>query len=284
MTWTTLIALEEFAVAIDRCVVVDCRHDLVDPTSGPRAYAEGHIPGAFHLHQDTDLAGAKDGRNGRHPLPAPEALRARLASIGLADDVQLVAYDANGGQFAGRLWWLARWIGHDAVAVLDGGLQAWVQAGYPLQRDPPVPRARGPLTLRPPRVDPIGTDAVLADQAGTRRHLIVDARAPERYRGETEPFDPVAGHIPGAVNRPHLENLRPDGRFKPAPVLRREFETLLGDRSPADAVLQCGSGVTACHHVLAMVHAGLLPGRLYGGSWSEWVSDPSRPVAVGPTP
>lgn len=284
MTWTTLIPLEEFAVAIDRCVVVDCRHDLVDPGSGPRAYAEGHIPGAFHLHQDTDLAGPKNGRNGRHPLPDPQALRSRLQALGLADDVQLVAYDAQGGQFAGRLWWLARWLGHDAVAVLDGGLQAWVQAGYPLQREAAAPRERGALTPRAPRVEPIGTEAIVADQAGPRRLLVIDARAAERYRGETEPFDPVAGHIPGALNRPHLENLRPDGRFKPGPVLRREFEALLGDRSSADAVLQCGSGVTACHHVLAMTHAGLPPGRLYGGSWSEWVSDPARPVAVGPSP
>jgi thiosulfate/3-mercaptopyruvate sulfurtransferase len=282
MTWNTLIAADELAEHIDRCLVVDARHDLADPQASRRMYAEGHVPGAVFLHMDEDLSLPKDGRNGRHPMPSREQVRDRLAAIGLSDDVQLVVYDAANGM-AGRLWWMAKWIGHDAVAVLDGGLAAWRKAGYPVTADVPAPRAPGRLTLRAPL-------AVLADAgetgraAGDRARLVVDARPAERYRGEVEPIDPVAGHIPGAVNRPWGTNLREDGRFKPAPVLRAEFDALLGGRAPGAVVNSCGSGVSACMNLLAMTHAGLPGAALYGGSWSEWIADPSRPVATGPNP
>lgn len=287
MNHTTLISAEELATTLDDCVVVDCRHDLFDLEAGRRGYAAGHIPGARFLHQDTDLASEKNGRNGRHPLPSPDRLLATLAGLGLTDDRQLVACDEGNGQFAVRLWWLARWLGHEKVAVLDGGVAAWSRAGFPLvQGDAPGGSARpapsGGLTRRRSLAPAVTAEALLPSVAD--RPLIVDARAGERYRGEKEPLDPVAGHIPGAINRPLASNLRGDGRFKPAEVLRAEFEMLLAGRDPSGVVHQCGSGVTACHNLLAMEHAGLAGSALYPGSWSEWVADPSRPVAVGPNP
>jgi len=283
MPWTTLISAEELAEHIDRCLVLDCRHDLTDAQAGPRGFAEAHIPGARHVHLDHDLSGPKDGRTGRHPLPSPEQVRALLAGLGLTDDRQLVLYDTAGGSSAGRLWWMARWIGHDAVAVLDGGLAAWRRAGFPVSAEPPAPPVAGRLSPRPPRAT-LADVAETARAAGAADRLVVDARAADRYRGEVEPFDPVAGHIPGSVNRPWSSNVREDGRFKPGPVLRAEFETLLAGR-PASAVIHsCGSGVSACHNLLAMAHAGLPGAALYAGSWSEWVADRSRPVATGPLP
>ncbi len=279
MSWTTIVTADELAARLDQCVVVDCRHDLTDPESGPAAYAVGHLPGAFFLHQDFDLAGSKTGRNGRHPLPGREALRRRLESIGLSDGRQLVAYDDSGGAYAGRLWWLARWLGHREAALLDGGIQAWRKAGYPASREPAVAQP-GRLSLRESLVGEVDAEAVLA-ALGRGDRLILDARTPERFRGEVEPFDPVAGHIPGAVNRPLQCNLRPDGRFKPAEVLREEYLALLAGRAPAAVIHQCGSGVTACHNLLAMEMAGLPGGLLYPGSWSEWCADPARPVALG---
>lgn len=283
MRWTTLISADELAHAIDHCLVVDCRHDLADLEAGRRAYADGHLPGAFFLHIDDDLSAPKTGHNGRHPLPSRERVRELLESLGLTDDRQLVVYDAQGGSMASRLWWMARWIGHPAAAVLDGGVAAWQRAGYPLVTDRPPAPVRGALSLRPPIGDAVDADAV-ARMLGQSDRLLLDARAAERYRGDVEPLDPVAGHIPGALNRPWQSNLRDDGRFKPAPVLRAEFERLLGGRPAASVVNQCGSGVTACHNVLAMEHAGLTGSRLYGGSWSEWVADRSRPVATGEQP
>ncbi|MBN9463920.1 MAG: sulfurtransferase [Burkholderiales bacterium] len=284
MAWTTLIGVDELAAHLDDCVVVDCRHDLADPAYGPAAWAAGHLPGAFFLHQDSDLAGAKTGRNGRHPLPDREALRRRLEELGLRDGVQLVTYDDAGAMFAVRLWWLARWLGHAEAAVLDGGLPAWSAAGRPLSREPGRAHRRpGTLTLRAPRVAQVDAAAVLAG-LGDAHRLVVDARAPERYRGEVEPLDPVAGHIPGAVNRPFQDNLRPDGRFKPAAELHREFAALLDGHDPASLVHHCGSGVSACHNLLAMELAGLPGGALYPGSWSEWCADPARPVATGARP
>ena len=281
MIHTTLIDAETLATSLDDCVIVDCRHDLMDPTAGPRGYAEGHIPRAWFMHQDTDLAGPKNGRNGRHPLPDRESMRRRLEAIGVSDDKQLVVYDAQGGMFAVRLWWLARWLGHRAVAVLDGGLPAWARAGFPVTRAAPQPPAApGKLSERPSLAGAVDAAAVLANLS-SRERLLVDARSPERYRGETEPLDPVAGHIPGAINRPFQQNLRPDGRFKPAEVLRQEFEALLGDRAPQQVVHQCGSGVTGCHNLLAMELAGLAGSFLYPGSWSEWCADPARPMATG---
>lgn len=282
MSWNTLISVEEFAEAIDRCVVIDARHDLMVPGAGRAAYEEGHIPGAFFLGQDTDLSGPKTGRNGRHPLPDPDALAATLRATGLAPGRQLVAYDAQNGMFASRVWWLARWLGHDAVAVLDGGIEAWRKAGFPVSREIPAPRA-GAFTAAPGRAPAVDTHALLAN-LDTQDRLVIDARAPERYRGEVEPLDPIAGHIPGAVNRPVQMNLRPDGRFKPGPVLRQEFEALLGGRPASALVHACGSGISACHNLLAMEFAGLQGSALYPGSWSEWCADPSRPMATGPNP
>lgn len=283
MIHTTLIAADDLARIIDRCVVVDCRHDLMDPAAGRRAYDEGHIPGAHFLSVDTDLSGLKTGRNGRHPLPERDAFRARLARLGLSDDTQLVAYDAHGGQFAGRLWWMARWIGHLAVAVLDGGIDAWRRTGLPVTREAPAVRAAAALTERAPRVQAVDVDAMLRN-LDSDEWLVVDARAAERYAGKTEPLDPVAGHIPRAINRPYALNLRDDGRFKPAPVLRAEFDALLAGRAPDDVVHQCGSGISALHNLLAMEYAGLEGSMLYPGSWSEWCSDSSRPVATGTQP
>lgn len=279
MIWSTIVTADELAARLDECVVVDCRHDLTDPDAGPAAYSVGHLPGAFFLHQDFDLAGPKTGRNGRHPLPGREALRRLLESIGCSDGRQLVAYDDSGGAYAVRLWWLARWLGHPEAAVLDGGIQAWRKAGYPVSREPAVPRS-GALSLREPLVGEVDTEAVLAAM-GRGDRLLLDARTPERFRGEVEPVDPVAGHIPGAVNRPLQRNLRPDGRFKPAEVLREEYLALLAGRAPAAVIHHCGSGVTACHNLLAMEMAGLAGSLLYPGSWSEWCADPARPVARG---
>ena len=283
MTWTTLISADELAACIDRCVVVDCRHDLTDPSAGRRGYGEGHVPGSVFVSMDEQLSAPKNGRNGRHPMPSREQVRALLASIGLDDTRQLVVYDTASGSTAGRLWWMAKWIGHDAVAVLDGGLPAWRKAGYPVSTEPAATRAAGSLSLREPLavlVDAEATGRAAADPAG----LVIDARPAERYRGEIEPMDPVAGHIPGAVSRPWNRNVREDGRFKPAPVLRAEFEAMLAGRDPRQVVNSCGSGVSACNNLLAMAHAGLPGSALYGGSWSEWVSDPARPVATGPNP
>ena len=282
--FATLIDAHELAACIDDCVVVDCRHDLFQPSKGAADYAESHLPGAFFLSLDRDLASAKgDGHSGRHPLPQRDVLAKRLASIGLSDQRQLVVYDTDNGSFAGRLWWLARWLGHEAVAVLDGGLRAWREAGFPLTTDLPAAPAAGRLTLRTPLELPATVDMLLADQA-TRSFKIIDARAPERWRGDTEPLDPVGGHIPGALNRPLQLNLRPDARFKPAEVLRQEFEALLTGTPAAQVVHSCGSGVSACHNLLAMRHAGLSGARLYPGSWSEWCADPTRPVARGAEP
>ena len=283
MHWETLIGADELAARLDACVVVDCRHELLDPTAGRQAYAEAHIPGAFFLHQDEDLAGARTGRNGRHPLPDADSLRARLAALGLDDDRQLVAYDAATGATAGRLWWLARWLGHRRVAVLDGGIAAWRGAGYPVTGAAAPTPASASLTRRPSLAPARDAAEIVADLAA-RQYTIVDARGAERYEGRSEPIDPVAGHIPGSINRPFQANLRPDGRFKPAPVLRAEFLALLGSRAPDAVVHSCGSGVSACHNLIAMEHAGLVGSALYPGSWSEWCADPKRPVATGTSP
>jgi thiosulfate/3-mercaptopyruvate sulfurtransferase len=282
MAWTTLIDAQELAAAIDDCVVVDCRHDLLNLSAGAQAYAKGHLPGARFMHQDDDLAGPKTGRNGRHPLPDREALAGRLRAAGLNRGQQLVAYDDHGGSYAGRLWWLARWLGHAQVAVLDGGMGAWKNAGFPLDTAVPTPRA-GDFVAGAPLVRAVDTDAIVG-QLGSGRLVVVDTRVADRYAGKTEPIDPVAGHIPGALNRPFQENLRPDGRFKPAEVLRREYEALLSGRSPAEVVFHCGSGVVACHSIISMELAGLSGSALYPGSWSEWCADPDRPVATGAQP
>ncbi len=258
------------------CVLLDCGFDLVDPQAGERAFAEGHIPGAVYVHLDRDLSGAKTGGNGRHPLPDRQALAERAGAWGVAPGVQVVCYDAQGMPYAARGWWLLRWLGHDAVAVLDGGLAAWTSAGGALSRDAATPRRAAPYPLREPAMPTVSAAELLA-QLG--RRPVLDARAGERFRGEVEPLDPVAGHIPGALNRFFKDNLQADGCFKPAATLRADFESL--HRVPADLVHQCGSGVTACHNLLAMEYAGLAGSALYPGSWSEWCADPARTVARG---
>jgi thiosulfate/3-mercaptopyruvate sulfurtransferase len=259
--------------------VFDCRHDLKNTEYGRTAYARGHIPGALFLHLDDDLSGAKDGRNGRHPLPDVADFARRLSACGVDETVQVVAYDNEGGIFASRLWWMLRWLGHDKVAVLDGGLAGWKRSKRALDESTPVvaPRVFTPR----PRDIAVGVDQVLAGIQSAQM-LIVDARSPERFRGENETLDPVGGHIPGAVNRFYFDNLDDAGCFfKPAGELRSEFAALLAGRPPTEVVQQCGSGVTACHNLLAMELAGLSGSKLYPGSWSEWCADPARPVARG---
>lgn len=279
-TWTTLISCDQLARELDNpaWVVVDCRHDLANPEFGRQAYADGHIPGAVFIHMDDDLSGPKTGRNGRHPLPDPARLARRLGALGIDSSKQVVAYDDAGGMYAARLWWLLRWLGHDAVAVLNGGLQAWQQTAGELTKLPATPKA---TTFTPEVRDVhVDVDAVVRDHDSERMHII-DARSPDRFRGENETIDPVGGHIPGAINRFFKDNLDADGFLKPAAQLKAEFTTLLGDRALDRVVHQCGSGVTACHNLLAMEVAGLGGTRLYPGSWSEWCADPARAVATG---
>jgi thiosulfate/3-mercaptopyruvate sulfurtransferase len=262
-------------------LLLDCGFDLADTDAGRRAWQAAHLPGALYVHLDDDLAGAKeDGAGnfrGRHPLPERAAFAARLGALGIGAATPVVAYDAQGGPYAARLWWLLRWMGHDDVAVLDGGVAAWQAAGGAMssEQGPPTPAAQ-PYPLRPPAIPTLDAAAV---RSGLGRLRLVDARAPERFRGEVEPLDRAPGHIPGAINRFFKDNLQADGRFKSAATLRAEWLPLLaaGD----DAVHSCGSGVTACHNLLAVAHAGLGDGTLYPGSWSEWSSDPARPQALG---
>jgi thiosulfate/3-mercaptopyruvate sulfurtransferase len=284
MAYRTLIdakALMALQAARGPLVVLDCGFDLADPSAGERAFAAGHLPGAFYAHLDRDLAGPKlargPGFTGRHPLPERAAFAATAGRFGIAPGVQVVAYDAQGGPYAARAWWLLRWLGHDAVAVLDGGGAAWVAAGGTLTREAAVPQAKPPY----PATDAAAMPTVQAAEllAAPARWQVVDARAGERFRGESETLDPVAGHIPGAAHRFFKDNLGSDGRFKPAAELRAAFQAL--GREPQAVVHQCGSGVTACHNLLAMEHAGLAGAALYPGSWSEWCADPARPVATG---
>jgi thiosulfate/3-mercaptopyruvate sulfurtransferase len=281
MPYSTLIdtaALQALMTNGAPVVLLDCGFDVTDPTAGERAYAAGHISGAIYAHLDRDLAGAKTGHNGRHPLPDRAAFAAAAGRWGITPDMQVVAYDAQGGPYAARAWWLLRWLGHQAVAVLDGGAAAWQANGGTWVTAPAAPQARPPYpAAAQPAMPTVSANDLLNEPTG---HRIVDARAAERFRGEIEPLDPMAGHIPGAVNRFFKENLQADGRFKPAAQLRAEFDSLTTG-STGSLVQQCGSGVTACHNLLAAAHAGLGDTRLYPGSWSEWCSDPARPVARG---
>ena len=262
-----------------RWCIVDVRHDLFDVGAGTRAYRAGHIPGAVFAHIDNDLSGKKTGQNGRHPLPQRDQLVETFRNWGISNDTQIAAYDAQGGQFAVRLWWLAHWLGHARVALVDGGWPKWLsETGLSSLEQPR--KERGTFTAGEPLVPLATVDQVLQSLGKTDR-ILLDARTPERYRGEEEPIDPVAGHIPGALNRPWQSNLNPDQTFKSARELRSEFESMLAQRAPGAITHQCGSGVTACHNVFAMELAGLHGSALYGGSWSEWIADPSRPMATG---
>lgn len=281
MHWRTLVAAEDLAVNLSHpeLVLVDCRFDLRDPGAGERAYLAGHIPGAQYAHLDRDLSDLTRSGRGRHPLPEADLFTATLARWGMTPRHQLVAYDASDGAHAARLWWMLRLLGHERVAVLDGGMAAWVSRGLPLEQA--IPRPRPGKFVRRFDVRSMASTAVVAARMASGNGKLIDARAEERFRGEIEPIDRVPGHIPGAVNRPFTRNLGADGKFKPPGVLGEEFRALLGDAPSNEALLMCGSGVTACHNLLAMEHAGLRGARVYPGSWSEWVSDPSRPIARG---
>ena len=280
MSFTTLVDAATLAAHLGDPAwrVIDVRHQLADIAYGERAYGAGHIPGASFLHCDRDLSGPMTGSNGRHPLPDAAVLAAKLGRLGIGRDTQVVAYDDCQGMIAGRLWWLLRWLGHDKVAVLDGGLQAWQARGGALD-------TAAPAAVPTDFVACTGKRGVDADYVQARLQspamYLVDARSPDRFRGENETIDPVGGHIPGAVNRFFRDNLEADGRFKPAARLRAEWLAVLAGRSADEVVHQCGSGVSACHNILAMEIAGLPGSQLYAGSWSEWCSDSARPVAAG---
>jgi len=259
-------------------VIFDCRHDLFDVAKGERLYREGHIPGAHFASVDTDLSGDKTGINGRHPLPSPAAFTAFLARNGVTNAGTVVAYDDVGGQFASRLWWMARWIGLNNVSLLDGGIQKWLAEGRVLATDVPAP---SPAPLRG-AADPlmVWSAAEVLAHVDDQSVSLVDARAAERYRGEIEPIDPVAGHIPNASNRFYKSNLHADLTFRPSQEIRNEFSALTGNKAPEQVVHYCGSGVTACANLFAMEYAGLHGSKLFAGSWSEWVADPARPVVA----
>jgi thiosulfate/3-mercaptopyruvate sulfurtransferase len=283
MTYTTLISTAELAehLADPDWAVVDCRFSLEDRERGRHDYQQAHIPSAFYAHLEEDLSGPViPGQTGRHPLPEIDGLARRLSEWGLDSRVQVVAYDdASGAMAAARLWWLLRWLGHEAVAVLDGGWPPWQREGRPTQSGV---ECRAPRTFIPqPRPELLASASeVLALLNNPNFHLI-DARSPERYRGEHEPIDPIAGRIPGAVCAPYLENLGSDSLFLPPEQLRARFESLLENAPPDRAIFYCGSGVTAAHNLLALAHAGLGDARLYAGSWSEWITDPERPIEKG---
>jgi len=260
-------------------LVIDCRFNLGNTAAGETAWQQGHIPGALYAHLDRDLSGPKTGHNGRHPLPSTQAWQDTMRQWGITPDTQVVAYDDVGGMFAARLWWLLRWAGHAHVQVLDGGWPAWLAAGGAVAAHKPPARTPSDIQIAPQQAWVRSADEVQAHLKQPDQQTLIDARAPDRFKGENETMDPVGGHIPGARNRFFQLNLQPDGRFKPADQLRAEFTSLLGE-APLDSVVhQCGSGVTACHNLLAMAQAGLADTRLYAGSWSEWCTDPTRPVA-----
>jgi thiosulfate/3-mercaptopyruvate sulfurtransferase len=276
-----LVTPEELARHLDDpdWIVIDTRHELTNPETGPRAYAEGHIPGAYFMHVDYDLSGPKTGKSGRHPLPDPEEFAARLNERGVGPGKQVVVYDDLAGNYAVRLWWMLRWLGHDKVALLDGGYPLWVKEGRPVTKVVPAPR-KGAFVPRP--LLGAAVDVHFVERFSESPEVkLVDARVAERFTGKQETIDPVAGHIPGAINRFWKDNLETDGRFKAAARLREEFERLLAGAHPEQVVHSCGSGVTACHNLFAMELAGLPGSKLYPGSWSEWCADPARRIATG---
>jgi thiosulfate/3-mercaptopyruvate sulfurtransferase len=283
VSFTTLINVAALAELPSDAVLLDCRFDLADSGAGRRAYLAGHIPGARYADLNQDLAAPLTAASGRHPLPEPADLRRFFMAAGVVDGTQVIAYDEANGAFAARAWWLLRWLGFGTAAVLDGGLKAWNAAGGALETGEPARRAiadagTARLTVRlQPDLVSSATDVLRG--LGDPGRLLVDARAPERFTGRVEPLDPVAGHVPGAVNHPFTGNLAGDGRFLGTAELRRRWTDLLAGRSPSAMTAMCGSGVTACHNLLAMAAAGLPGARLYAGSWSEWIRDPDRPVA-----
>jgi len=291
--YTTLISadqLQALRASGAALQVFDCSFDLAQADAGQAMYAQSHVEGALYADLGRDLSGHSVcvSGGGRHPLPPREVFAKWPSRMGLDQGMQVVVYDRQGVNFCGRLWWMLKWLGHDAVAVLDGGLQAWAAQGGALAsgdssnsaNSMPLSLAKGTFTAGAAKVALVDADTVL-HRLGRPSQTLVDARATPRFRGEVEPLDPVAGHIPGALSRPFGQNLTPDGLFKPAAVLRAEFEALLGQRPAHSVVHYCGSGVSALPNLLAMEHAGLGGSALFAGSWSAWCSDPSRPVAKG---
>jgi len=285
LAFTTIIGTSDLAEHIGdtRWVVVDCRFQLADESWGEREYGRAHIPGAVYAHLDRDLSGQKTGSNGRHPLPDPALLVQTFIRFGVSSGTQVVAYDQDSGMFASRLWWLLRWMRHDAVAVLDGGFTKWASEGRPVEASGATSYVRAPGRFTGTPRDDMTADlddvARAAERGGA---LLLDARAPERYRGDVEPLDRVPGHIPGALNRFFQDNVGPSGLLRSPEELRSTFSGIVGNVPVDDVVCYCGSGVTACHNLLALEHAGLGGAKLYPGSWSEWCSDPSRPVERSP--
>jgi thiosulfate/3-mercaptopyruvate sulfurtransferase len=278
VSFSTLVACSQLADHLNdpQWVIVDCRHQLSDVGYGEREYAKGHLPGAVFMHLDRDLSAAMTGRNGRHPLPDPRQLAEKLGAAGISRTTQVVVYDDDGGMYAVRLWWLLRWLGHDRVAVLDGSIRRWVQEGRSLTTEVPERAAKVfEIELR----DRVATAAEVEANLGKNEFVLIDARGPDRFRGENETLDPVGGHIPGARNRFFRDNLDEQGGFRAAADLRQQYLAVLAGTEPDQTIMYCGSGVTACHNLLAMEIAGLPGARLYAGSWSEWCSDPARPVA-----
>ena len=283
MTHRTLVNAATLAAHLEdpNWRVIDCRFELGQSDAGRAAYERGHLRGAHYAHLDTDLSGARTPWTGRHPLPDPAALVSTLRTWGIDPGTQVVAYDDSGGIYAARLWWLLRCLGHEAVAVLDGGLNAWRATRLPIE-DTSTPRAAsGRFTGTAAANGEVDADQVAA-LLQQRACLLLDARAPERFEGRVEPLDPRAGHIPGATHHHYARNLGIDGCFLPAAALRARFLELLADRTPDALISMCGSGVTACHTLLALEIAALPGARLYAGSWSEWCRDAARPVASGP--
>jgi thiosulfate/3-mercaptopyruvate sulfurtransferase len=280
--YTTLIQVAELAALVHEApagasAILDCRHELSRPEWSDRAYAEGHIPTALQAHLDRDLSGPITASSGRHPLPQLGKLADTLGRWGIDDGVQVVAYDQGNSVYAARAWWLLRWVGHTRVAVLDGGFAAWQEAGLPVSREP---GARAARSFIPHLVPGAALSTAEVQQALARKDIaLIDARGADRFAGENETIDPVAGHVPGATNRPFARNVDARGRFLPAAELRRQWGDTLAGRTPREVVAMCGSGVSACHHLLALEIAGLAGARLYPGSWSEWIRDPRRPVA-----
>ncbi len=281
MPYSTIVSPETLQQHIDdpRWIVFDCRFALDDTERGRRDYRDSHIPGAHYAHLDEDLSAPPRADTGRHPLPDVARFSDWLARHGVGDGEQVVAYDDAGGAFAARLWWMLRWLGHEQVAVLDGGWQAWSDAGLSVTGDV-TPATPTVFTPRPDRSQWLDIDQLI-DAMDAESILVIDARAAKRYAGEVEPVDKVAGHIPGSNNLYHMKHLNKQGRFQPADAVRERFAAVLRGRDPGEVVHSCGSGVSACHNLLAMEIAGLPGSKLYPGSWSEWITDPQRPVAVG---
>ena len=280
MLHTTLVTTQTLAASLadPRWIVIDCRFDLQNEELGRTQYLAAHVPGAVYVSLAHDLSSKKSGKNGRHPLPSVEDFAATVRRLGISRDTQVVAYDQDSGMYASRFWWMLRYAGHDAVAVLDGGWAKWM-AEQRAARGGDERRPAGDFVASPRPSWRLTADDVAALPPSA---LLVDARAPERFEGRSEPLDRVAGHIPGAANHHYKQNLTDSGTMRPADALRQDFAALLGGRSPEQLVMYCGSGVTACQNLLAMEHAGLGGARLYPGSWSEWSADPSRPVETGP--